>query len=81
MDSEAKPWRAIGGWQLLHHSDRSCQYTSEAYQRILKTLGIECSMSRTGNCYDNAAMERFLWSLKHEWTNHEQFQDLEDVTA
>lgn len=43
---------------LLHHSDRGCQYTSEAYQRILKTLGIQCSMSRTGCCYDNAVMER-----------------------
>jgi transposase InsO family protein len=46
--------------------------TSEAYQRTLKTLGIECSMSRTGCCYDNAVMERFFWSLKHEWTNHER---------
>lgn len=36
----------------------------------LRALGIECSMSRTGCCYDNAAMERFFWSLKHEWTNH-----------
>lgn len=63
--------------QLLHHSDRGCQYTSEAYQRILTTLGIECSMSRTGCCYDNAVMERFFWSLKHEWTNHECFADLD----
>ena len=54
--------------ELLHHSDRGSQYTSDAYQRILKTLGIQCSMSRTGCCYDNAVMERFFWSLKHEWT-------------
>jgi putative transposase len=65
------------GGGLLHHSDRGCQYTSDAYQRILKTLGIQCSMSRTGCCYDNAVMERFFWSLKHEWTNHERFADLE----
>ena len=65
------------GKHLLHHSDRGCQYTSEAYQRTLKTLGIECSMSRTGCCYDNAVMERFFWSLKHEWTKHESFADLE----
>ena len=65
--------------RLLHHSDRGCQYTSEAYQRILKTLGIQCSMSRTGCCYDNAVMERFFWSLKHEWTNHERFADLESA--
>jgi putative transposase len=56
--------------QLLHHSDRGCQYTSDAYQWILRTLGINSSMSRTGCCYDNAVMERFFWSLKHEWTNH-----------
>lgn len=67
------------GSQLLHHSDRGCQYTSHAYQKILQTLGIECSMSRTGNCYDNAVMERFFWSLKHEWTKHETYANLEEV--
>lgn len=65
------------GQQLLHHSDRGCQYTSDAYQQTLRLLGIECSMSRTGCCYDNAAMERFFWSLKHEWTNHDSYADLE----
>lgn len=69
--------RRPAGKQLLHHSDRGCQYTSDAYQQILKTLGIECSMSRTGCCYDNAVMERFFWSLKHEWTKHESFEHLE----
>ena len=64
------------GKRLLHHSDRGCQYTSDAYQQTLRTLGVECSMSRTGDCYDNAVMERFFWSLKHEWTNHETFGDL-----
>jgi putative transposase len=65
--------------QLLHHSDRGCQYTSDAYQQTLRTLGITCSMSRRGDCYDNAAMERFFWSLKHEWTNHENFADLQEA--
>jgi putative transposase len=65
------------GRQLLHHSDRGCQYTSEAYQQILASLGIECSMSRTGCCYDNTVMERFFWSLKHERTNHEVYDHLE----
>jgi putative transposase len=69
--------RRPDGKQLLHHSDRGCQYTSDAYQQTLRTLGIRCSMSRTGDCYDNAAMERFFWSLKHEWTKHEKF----DTTA
>jgi putative transposase len=71
--------RRPDGKRLLHHSDRGCQYTSDAYQKILRTLGIECSMSRTGCCYDNAAMERFFWSLKHEWTNHETFANLEEA--
>jgi len=62
--------RHPNGRQLLHHSDRGCQYTSDSYQHTLRTLGITCSMSRTGCCYDNAAMERFFWSLKQEWTNH-----------
>ena len=61
---------------LLHHSDRGSQYTSDDYQKTLQTLGIECSMSRTGNCYDNAVAERFFWSLKHEWTRHDEFTDI-----
>ena len=65
------------GKELLHHSDRGCQYTSDAYQQTLRALGIQCSMSRTGECYDNAVAERFFWSLKHEWTNHETFDNLE----
>lgn len=68
--------RRPDGAQLLHHTDRGCQYTSDAYQQTLRSLGIQCSMSRTGCCYDNAVMERFFWSLKHEWTNHLQFADL-----
>jgi len=71
--------RRPDGKQLLHHSDRGCQYTSDAYQQALRLLGITCSMSRRGNCYDNAVMERFFWSLKHEWTNHEQFANLEEA--
>ena len=68
--------RRPAGQELVHHSDRGCQYTSDAYQQTLRTLGITCSMSRTGDCYDNAVMERFFWSLKHEWTNHETFANL-----
>lgn len=65
--------------ELLHHSDRGCQYTSDDYQKTLKTLGIEGSMSRTGNCYDNAVAERFFWSLKHEWTKHYEYANLESA--
>jgi putative transposase len=71
--------RRPDGKRLLHHSDRGCQYTSDAYQKTLRTLGITCSMSRTGCCYDNAPMERFFWSLKHEWTNHQTFANLEEA--
>jgi putative transposase len=71
--------RRPNGGQLLHHSDRGCQYTSDAYQQILRALGIDCSMSRSGCCYDNAVVERFFWSLKHEWTNHSSYANLEDA--
>ena len=64
---------------LLHHSDRGCQYTSESFQDLLRTLQITCSMSRTGCCYDNAVAERFFWSLKHEWTKFESYEDLDDA--
>ena len=67
------------GDQLLHHSDRGCQYTSDHYQQVLRTMNITCSMSRTGCCYDNAVMERFFWSLKHEWTKFDSFADIEDA--
>ncbi len=49
---------------LIHYSDRGSQYTSHAYRRLLKEFGIRCSMSRRGNCWDNAAMESFFGSRK-----------------
>jgi putative transposase len=51
---------------LLHHSDQGCTYASEDYQTILEAHGITCSMSRRGNCYDNAVMEAFFSSVKTE---------------
>lgn len=51
---------------LLHHSDRGCQYTSAEYRRELDALGITVSMSRTGNCWDNAVAESFFATLKNE---------------
>jgi transposase InsO family protein len=51
---------------LLHHSDQGTQYTSEGFQRVLADHGITCSMSRRGNCYDNAAMESWFSTLKSE---------------
>ena len=54
---------------LLHHSDRGCTYASEDYQRSLEAHGITCSMSRTGDCYDNAVMEAFFSTVKIELTD------------
>jgi putative transposase len=51
---------------LLHHSDQGCTYASEDYQTILDARGIVCSMSRRGNCYDNAVMESFFSTVKSE---------------
>jgi transposase InsO family protein len=51
---------------LLHHSDQGSPYASEDYQRELAARGITCSMSRRGNCYDNAAMESFFSTFKFE---------------
>jgi putative transposase len=55
---------------LLHHSDRGSQYTSAHYQRLLASHGITVSMSRSANCYDNAAMESFFATLKTECADH-----------
>jgi putative transposase len=51
---------------LLHHSDRGCTYTAEDYQTLLAARGIVCSMSRRGDCYDNAVMESFFSTVKRE---------------
>jgi putative transposase len=51
---------------LLHHSDQGCTYASEDYQALLEVHGITCSMSRRGNCYDNAVMESFFSTVKSE---------------
>jgi putative transposase len=51
---------------LLHHSDQGCTYASGDYQAVLAGHGITCSMSRRGNCYDNAVMESFFSTLKSE---------------
>jgi len=51
---------------LLHHSDQGSTYASEDYQAVLERRGITCSMSRRGNCYDNAAMESWFSTLKSE---------------
>ena len=59
---------------LLHHSDRGSTYTSESYQALLQQEGMRASMSRTADCYDNAAMESFFHSFKGECIDGQSFQ-------
>lgn len=66
---------------LIHHSDRGSQYASHAYQALLKQHGIMCSMSRKGNCWDNAPVERFFSSLKREWTGDRLYRTRQEAIA
>ncbi len=59
---------------LLLHSDRGSQYCSEAYQELIEKQGFICSMSRKGNCWDNAPKESFRGKLKTEWLNERKFK-------
>jgi len=61
-------WRRKPAKGLVHHSDRGCQYAGHDYQKLLDTYGMTCSMSRKGNCWDNAVVESFFHNLKTEWT-------------
>ena len=63
------------GENLLHHTDQGSQYASADYQKILKEHGMICSMSRKGNCYDNAVAESFFSLLQTEWVNHYQYRN------
>lgn len=59
-------WRRGKPERVMHHSDQGSQYTSEDFQQLLADNGIHCSMSRSGNVWDNAAMESFFSTLKTE---------------
>jgi putative transposase len=58
---------------LLHHSDRGSQYASDEYQALLSQHQLRCSMSRAGNCYDNAPMESFFGTLKTELIHRRRY--------
>ncbi len=60
---------------LVHHSDQGNQYRATLYQTLLARRGVVPSMSRKGNCYDNAPVESFFSSLKNELVHHRQFQN------
>lgn len=59
---------------LIHHSDQGSQYTSDIYRDTLRRHGILCSMSRKGNCWDNAVAETFFSKLKREWVNWSSYK-------
>jgi putative transposase len=64
---------------LLFHSDQGCHYTSKAFTRLLRRYRIRQSMSRRGNCWDNAPMERCFRSFKTEWMPKEGYDDFEEA--
>ena len=74
-------WRRGKPQALLHHSDRGSQYTSAQFQRLLADHGVICSMSRSGNVWDNAAMESFFSSLKTERTARRTYRTRDEARA
>ena len=68
---------------LIHHSDRGSQYASKAFRKLLRANGIKGSMSRKGDCWDNAVVESFFGSLKQErvqWQNYQtRYEAQQDI--
>ena len=87
LDTESLPLRALHmalfgrapGRGLIHHSDRGCQYTSKAYRDALRARAIVCSMSRRGDCWDNAVVESFFATLKLELIHRRSFRTREEA--
>lgn len=74
-------WRRGKPDALMHHSDRGSRYVSEQFQRLMADSGIVCSMSRSGNVWDNAAMESFFSSLKTERTERKTYRTRNEARA
>ena len=74
--TQCKPARG-----LLHHADRGSQYASHEHRRALRDIGAECSMSRKGDCWDNAVAESFFASLRKELTNRVTFLTRDDARS
>ncbi len=64
---------------LIHHSDRGSQYCSPKYRELLEKFGMTASMSRKGNCYDNAPMESFWGTLKQELVHHRRYRSRQEA--
>jgi len=78
-------WKAVSNKRpppgLIHHSDRGSQYCALGYRELLEQFGMQASMSRKGNCYDNAPMESFWGSLKNELIHHQHYATRADAQA
>lgn len=74
-------WRRGRPDALLHHSDQGSQYTSEQFRKLMEDNGVTCSMSRSGNVWDNAAMESFFSSLKTERTARKTYRTRDHAKA
>jgi putative transposase len=78
-------WRAVRNKRpqrgLINHSDRGSQYRAHDYRKLVKQFGMQASMSRRGNCYDNAPMENFWGSLKNELIHHHRYATRADTKA
>lgn len=74
-------WRRGPSPALVHHSDRGVQYTSEAFQRLLRDIGITCRMSRAGNVWDNAVAESFFATLKTERVYRRHYRSRQEARA
>src|SRR6266568_913132 len=68
------------GAGLIHHSDRGVQYASSEYRKALQSAGFRASMSRKGDCYDNAPMESFFHTFKTELVYHTQYATRAEAT-
>jgi putative transposase len=70
-------WRAVRSKRpapgLIHHSDRGTQYCADDYRKLVAQFGMQASMSRKGNCYDNEPVESFWGSLKNEMIHHQRY--------
>jgi len=74
-------WRRKPKKGVIHHSDRGSQYAGGNYQKLLDQYGMVCSMSRKGDCWDNAVVESFFHSLKTEWTDDILYKTRDEARA
>jgi putative transposase len=74
-------WRRRPDTELLHHSDQGSQYSCEQFQKLLSDHGIACSMSRQGECHDNAVMESFFSRMKDERVSRRRYRSRDEARA